>query len=63
MLSMCIADCEPQLEWEEQVARKMKERRRRNQMVIVDRRRGKLRMYGEIVLCVGLVANLIWLLR
>ena len=48
---------------EEQVARKIKERRRKNQMVIVDRRRGKIRMYGEIVLCAALVANLIWLLR
>jgi len=45
------------------VARKMKERRHRNQMVIVDRRRGKIRMYGEIILCAVLVVNWIWLLR
>jgi hypothetical protein len=48
---------------EEQVARAMMERRRENQMVILDRRRGKIRMYGEIVLCAALIANLIWLLR
>jgi hypothetical protein len=48
---------------EREVARKMRERRRRNQMVLVDRRKGKIRMYGEIVLCAALVANLIWILR
>jgi hypothetical protein len=48
---------------EKQVARKIKERRHKDQMVFVDRRRGKIRMYGEIVLCAALVANLIWLLR
>jgi hypothetical protein len=48
---------------EKQVARRKIERRRRDQMVIIDRRRGKIRMYGEIVLCAALVVNLIWLLR
>ena len=45
------------------MARKMKERRHKNQMVFVDRRRGRIRMYGEIVLCTALVANWIWLLQ
>ena len=41
----------------------MKERRHKDQIVFVDRRRGKIRMYGEFVLCTVLVVNLILLLR
>jgi hypothetical protein len=42
---------------------KIKERRRRDAFAFIDRRRGKFRMYGQIVLCAALIGDLIWLLR
>lgn len=39
---------------------KPKERRRGQKMVLVERRKGKAWMYGEIAICVVLVLFLVW---
>ena len=37
-----------------------KDRRRRDQVVFIDRRKGKIWMYGEILLFVGLIMYIVW---
>ncbi len=39
------------------------ERRQKREITFVERRRGRAWMYGQIGICVGLVAYLAWLLR
>lgn len=39
------------------------ERRQKREITFVDRRRGRAWMYGQIGMCVALVAYLAWLLR
>jgi hypothetical protein len=37
-----------------------KDRRRRDQVVFIERRKGKIWMYGEILLFVGLIMYVFW---
>lgn len=40
-----------------------KDRRANDKIVLLERRKGKIWMYGEILLAVGLIFYLLWLLR
>jgi hypothetical protein len=40
-----------------------KDRRFIDKIILVDRRKGKFWMYGEIVLSIGLILSLLWLLK
>jgi hypothetical protein len=40
-----------------------KDRRFGDKIVMVERRKGKFWMYGEIILSIGLVLYLLWLLK
>jgi hypothetical protein len=45
------------------IKRPLKERRRRDKMIFVERRRGKAWMYGQMALFLVLLVCLIWLAR
>ena len=42
---------------------RQKDRRSDDKIILVDRRKGKLLMYGEIMLSIGLISYLLWLLK
>ena len=42
---------------------KLKDRRRRDAFILVERRKGWLRMYCQVGLCIALIGYFVWLLR
>jgi hypothetical protein len=40
-----------------------KERRYYDKVILVERRKGKFLMYGQIILSIGLILCLLWLLK
>jgi hypothetical protein len=45
------------------IKRPLKERRRRDKMIFVERRKGQTWMYGQLALFLALLACLVWLAR
>ena len=42
---------------------KVKERHRRDAFILIERRKGRMRLYLQVALCVALIGYLVWLMR
>ena len=42
---------------------KVKERRRTDAFILVERRKGTLRMYFQVALCLALIGYFVWIVR
>jgi hypothetical protein len=45
------------------VTKRKTDRRRRDAFIVIDRRKGRVRMFAELAVCALLVGYLVWLIR